>query len=125
VTCQGTRVALERQTRVVYDVVVEDGPGERRWASRYGFGGAGASERAAAEAALEEMERLHRDPDGWGKDWTGGMSPRAAEAVLEAPRAHEDREAADWIGPQVVQLRAQGLWLEPADVADEGSGAST
>jgi len=119
VTCQGTRRALQRAPRVVYDVVVEEPESSRQWTSRYGFDPEGCSERRAAETALAELDRIHHDPQGWQREWTEGMSHREAEAILGDPRTGRDHEAAAWVGPVLDDLRqsgaSRGSWLAPVD----------
>jgi hypothetical protein len=124
VTCQGTRTALQRAPRVVYEVVIEETGSSRSWTSRYGFNPDNGSERRAAEAALAELERIHRDPRGWQREWTAGMSHREMEAFLGDPRAERDREAATWIGPALDGLGPdRGAWLVPAGEAEPASGS--
>ena len=123
VTCQGTRTALQRAPRVVYEVVIEEIGSSRSWTSRYGFSPDDGSERRAAEAALAELERIHRDPQGWQREWTEGMSHREMEAFLGDPRAERDREAAGWIGPALEGLGGgPGDWLVPAGQTEVAHG---
>jgi hypothetical protein len=114
VVSHGERAPLGRQRRVVYEVTVTDDAGNG-WSSRYGLEPPGHSSRAAAEAALDELDRIHRDQHGWVTELVGGMGGRAAEAVRESPQTRRDLEAAGWVGPALAAMREQrdatGTWL--------------
>jgi hypothetical protein len=114
VESQGLRSPLGVRRRVVYAVTVSDAAGHT-WTARYGFEPPSHSVRAAADAALDELDRIHADPERWAAEWTAGFTPREAEAMRASRHTERDVEAAGWAGPLLGAHRAlrarSGSWL--------------
>ncbi|MFN2464174.1 MAG: hypothetical protein ABR573_09780 [Candidatus Dormibacteria bacterium] len=111
----GLKAAGENRPSIVYEVSLS-GPGDPRgWSSSYGLPPASASARRAAEAALDELDEVGRDPAAWVARLTAGMSEDEAEAMLDSPAVKADQRAAGWVAPNLEPLRSQrarwGAWL--------------
>jgi hypothetical protein len=119
VTPQGLRSPLSVRRRAVYEVTVSDDAGHA-WTSRYGFEPPAHSTHAALEAALDELDRIHRDPERWSEVWMQGLSARETEAMRAGRQPSRDVEAAAWAGPLLDPLRqrraASGRWVDPSPV---------
>jgi hypothetical protein len=113
---QGLRTPLNVRRRAVYEVTVSDDSGHA-WSSRYGFTPPAQSTRAAADAALDELARIHGDPRRWSEEWMLGLSERETEAMRAGRQPSRDVEAARWAGPLLDPLRQRrtvsGSWLDP------------
>ncbi|HEY8739965.1 MAG TPA: hypothetical protein VIN56_05190, partial [Candidatus Dormibacteraeota bacterium] len=70
----GLKSAGTNRPSVVYEVSITRADDLRAWSSRYGFAPREASARHAADAALDELEEIWRDHDGWWRRVTEGMS---------------------------------------------------
>jgi len=110
----GSRAPLGRAPRAVYEVTIASGSAER-WTARYGFPLEQAhSSHLAAEAALDDLERLNRDPQGWREELVAGMTDRETVALLESPAAAGAEVAAAWAGP-LLRRDGAGWPLIPED----------
>jgi hypothetical protein len=116
---QGLRSPLSVRRRAVYEVTVSDDAGHT-WTSRYGFEPPAHSVHAAVEAALDELDHIHRDPERWSEVWMQGLSARETEAMRTGRQPSRDVEAAAWAGPLLDPLRQRravsGRWVDPSPV---------
>ena len=114
---RGLKAAGDNPAAIVYNVRVGLATDPRAWASSYGFPPRQASARRAADAALDELDEVARDPDAWIRRVTDGMSEEEAEAMEDSPGVRLDLRAAEWVGPELERLREQrgalGSWLAP------------
>jgi len=111
----GVRATGINRPSIVYEVRVTREGDARSWSSKYGLDPKDDSPEAAAEMALNELDQIWRDREGWAAQATEGMSEDEAEAMLDSPILGRDLRAADWIGPQLDELRpgreSRGGWL--------------
>lgn len=115
-TPKGIRAAGRNPASAVYEVKVTLPGDSRSWASRYGLPAAQNSAAAAAEIALDELDQIWRDPEGWKATALEGMSEDEVEAMEDSPIVRLDFKAAQWIGPYLDAVRpatkdAKGSWL--------------
>jgi len=115
VTPRGLKAAGINRPSIVYVVRVGLPAEGRAWSSSYGFPPRQASARRAADAALDELDEVARDPRAWLRRVTDGMTEDEAEAMIESPGVEQDRTAAEWFGPELaprrVLRRDTGSWL--------------
>jgi hypothetical protein len=112
----GVKAAGANPPSAVYEVRITVSAEARSWSSRYGLPPGGNSARLAAESALDELDQLWRDPDGWKGQALAGMSEDEIEAMEDSPSMRSDVKAAGWIGPELDAVRAQtrdraGVWF--------------
>jgi hypothetical protein len=115
-TPKGIRAAGSAAPSAVYEVRVTIPGDSRSWSSRYGLPPGANSSAAAAEIALDELDQVWRDPDGWKAQALAGMSEDEVEAMEDSPLVRQDFKAAEWIGPHLDAVRsatkeATGSWL--------------
>jgi hypothetical protein len=115
-TPMGVKTAGTNRPSAVYEVRVGVSGDARSWSSRYGLPAGDNSARLAAESALDELDQIWRDPEGWKRQALAGMSEDEVEAMEESPSMRADLQAAAWIGPQLDRVRGstkdrQGAWL--------------
>jgi hypothetical protein len=115
-TPMGVKAAGANRPSAVYEVRVTVAGDSRSWSSRYGLPATDNSARQAAESALDELDQLWRDPDGWKNQALAGMSQDEVEAMEDSPSMQGDLKAARWIGPQLDAVRSEtrertGSWL--------------
>ena len=115
VTPRGLKAAGINHPSIVYVVSVGLPSEGRAWSSSYGFPPRQASARRAAEAALDELDEVARDPEAWVERVTDGMTEEEAEAMIDSPGMENDRHAAEWCAAELAPRRAQrqqaGSWL--------------
>ena len=115
----GVRATGINQPSIVYEVQITRIGDSRRWSSKYGLGLDQDSPELAANMALDELDQIWRDRDGWAAQATKGMSEEETEAMLDSPMLGRDLRGADWIGPGLDDLRpgreSRGSWVEAAD----------
>jgi hypothetical protein len=111
----GARAAGSNRPSAVFEVKVTGADEPRGWSSRYGFDPARATAEKAANAALDELDEIWRDPTTWEARLTAGMSEDETEAMLDSPAARLDLKSARWIGPHLDAARAErdarGAWF--------------
>jgi len=116
VTPKGLKAAGINKASIVYTVRLGLSADPRGWSSGYGFPPREASARRAANAALDELDEVARDPEAWLRRVTDGMTEEEAEAMEDSPGVVLDRRAAAWVGPELERLRPRrrdsGSWLE-------------
>ena len=88
------------------------------WSSSYGLPARDNSAAAAAEIALDELDQIWRDPEGWKAVALAGMTEDEVEAMEDSPPLQLDFRAAQWIGPHLDAIRdatkgARGRWVSP------------
>jgi hypothetical protein len=115
-TPMGVKAAGANRPSAVYEVRVTIAGAPRSWSSRYGLPATDNSARDAAELALDELDQLWRDPEGWKHEVLAGMSEDEVEAMEDSPSMRSDLAAAAWIGPELDKVRAEtrdraGAWL--------------
>src|SRR5258708_7972656 len=112
----GVRAAGANRPSAVYQVSIRVDGRSGTWSSRYGLPATDNSARQAAETALDELDQLWRDPQGWRSQVLAGMSEDEVEAMEESPSMRRDLEAAKWVGPELDAVRrrreSSGSWLE-------------
>ncbi len=118
-TPKGVKSAGTNRPSAVYEVRVSIAGDSRSWSSRYGLPATDNSARHAAESAIDELDQLWRDPEGWKRQALAGMSEDEVEAMEDAPAMQADLKAARWIGPELDAVRAKtrdrvGAWLPEA-----------
>jgi hypothetical protein len=116
----GVKAAGANRPSAVYEVRVNIAGHSRSWSSRYGLLATDNSARQAAESALDELDQLWRDPEGWKRQALAGMSEVEVEAMEESSSMRADLKAATWIGPELDAVRGQtrdgtGAWLSEKD----------
>lgn len=116
-TPKGIKAAGPNPASAVWEVRVTADGDARAWASRYGLPARDNSAGAATEAALDELDQIWRDPDGWKAVALAGMSEDEVEAMEDSPMMQLDFKAAQWIGPHLDAVRAAtkdagGRWLK-------------
>jgi hypothetical protein len=111
----GVKAAGANRPSAVYQVTIHVEGRSAKWSSRYGLPATDNSARQAAEAALDELDQLWRDPDGWRRQVLDGMSEDEVEAMEDSPSMRLDLQASRWVGPQLDAVRGQrettGSWL--------------
>jgi hypothetical protein len=115
-TPMGVKAAGANRPSAVYEVRITKGGDSQTWSSRYGLPATDNSARQAAESALDELDQLWRDPEGWKSQALAGMSGDEVEAMEDSPSMRLDLRAAKWIGPELDAVRAgtrdrTGAWL--------------
>jgi hypothetical protein len=115
-TPKGIKAAGANPASAVWEVRVSAAGDARTWASSYGLPAHDNSAAAAAEIALDEVDQIWRDPDGWRAAVVAGLSEDEVEAVEDSPTFRLDSKAARWIGPHLDGVRdatktATGRWL--------------
>lgn len=115
-TPMGVKASGANRPSAVYEVRVKITGDSRSWSSRYGLPATDNSARMAAESALDELDQLWRDPEGWKRQALAGMSEDEVEAIEDSPATRLDMRAAKWIGPELDAVRGQtrdrtGAWL--------------
>lgn len=115
-TPMGVKAAGANRPSAVYEVRVGIAGDTRSWSSRYGLPATDNSARQAAESALDELDQLWRDPEGWKSQALARMSEDEVEAMEDSPSMSSDLKAAKWIGPELDLVRsdsrdATGAWL--------------
>jgi hypothetical protein len=117
-TPRGIKAAGANPPSAVYEVTITLAGEARSWSSRYGLPATDNSARQAAESALDELDQMWRDPEGWRRQALAGMSEDEIEAMEESSSMPSDLKAAQWIGPELDAVRAQaragGGWLRAA-----------
>ena len=117
----GVKAAGVNRPSAVYEVSIRVDGRSEAWSSRYGLPASDNSARQAAETALDELDQMWRDPDGWRRQVIEGMSEDEAEAMEDSPSMRGDIKAARWVGPELDAARprrdANGAWLGQADEA--------
>src|SRR5258708_36411745 len=112
----GVRAAGANRPSAVYQVSIRVEGRAATWSSRYGLPATDNSARQAAETALNELDHLCRDPEGWRSQVLEGMSEDGVESMEESPSMRRDLEAAKWVGPELDGVRQRrensGSWLE-------------
>lgn len=116
----GVKAAGANRPSAVYQVSIHMEGRSPTWSSRYGLPATDNSARQAAETALDELDQLWRDPDGWRRQVLDGMSEDEVEAMNDSPSMRLDVQASRWVGPQLDAVRrrreASGSWLvEPQE----------
>ena len=114
----GVKASGANRPSAVYEVRVNIAGDSRSWSSRYGLPATDNSARLAAESALDELDQLWRDPEGWKRQALAGMSEDEVEAMEDNPTVRLDFKAAEWIGPCLDAIRdatkgARGRWVSP------------
>ena len=117
-TPKGIRAGGSNPPSAVYEVRVSVAGDARSWSSSYGLPAGDNSAAAAAEAALDELDQIWRDPAGWRASALAGMTEDEVEAMEDSPVVRLDFKAAQWIGPQLDAVRdatkgAGGRWISP------------
>jgi hypothetical protein len=112
----GVKAAGGNRPSAVYEVRVSLSGGSPWWASKYGLPATDNSARQAAEAALDELDEIWRQPEAWRERTLEGMSAEEVEAMEDSPTMRHDLEGARWIGPELDAVRAAtrdraGAWL--------------
>jgi len=115
-TPMGVKAAGVNSPSAVYQVRINIAGDSRSWSSRYGLPATSNSARLAAESALDELDQLWRDFEGWKRQALDGMSEDEVEAMEDSPSMRLDVKAARWVGPELDALRPQtrdrtGAWL--------------
>ncbi|MGB2940079.1 MAG: hypothetical protein WBD38_07270 [Candidatus Dormiibacterota bacterium] len=115
-TPKGIKAAGPNPASAVWEVRVTAAGDARTWASRYGLPARDNSAPAAADAALDELDQIWRDPDGWKAVALAGMSEDEVEAMEDSPMMRLDFKAAQWIGPFLDAVRSHtkeetGYWV--------------
>jgi hypothetical protein len=115
-TPMGVKAAGANRPSAVYEVRITNAGDSRTWSSRYGLPATDNSARQAAESALDELDQLWRDPEGWKSQALSGMSEDEVEAMEDSPSMRLDLRAAKWVGPELDAVRAgtrdrSGAWL--------------
>jgi hypothetical protein len=115
-TPMGVKASGANRPSAVYEVRVKITGDSRSWSSRYGLPATDNSARMAAESALDELDQLWHDPEGWKRQALAGMSEDEVEAIEDSPATRLDMRAAKWIGPELDAVRRQtrdrtGAWL--------------
>ena len=115
----GVKAAGANRPSAVYQVTIHVDGRPPTWTSRYGLPATDNSARQAAETALEELDQLWRDPEGWRRQVLEGMSEDEVEAMEESPSMRLDLQAARWVGPELEAVRRRrqttGSWLEGSE----------
>jgi hypothetical protein len=112
----GVKAAGNNRPSAVYEVRISLSGDSRSWSSKYGLPATDNSARQAAEAALDEVDEIWREPETWRARALEGMTDDEVEAMENGPAMQHDIEAAAWIGPQLDAVRASsrdraGGWL--------------
>jgi hypothetical protein len=115
-TPKGIKAAGSNPSSAVWEVRVVAAGDARTWASSYGLPAHDNSAAAAAEIALDEVDQIWREPDGWRAQALADLSEDEVEAIEDSPMFRLDFKAAQWIGPHLDAVRddtkaVMGRWL--------------
>lgn len=115
-TPKGIRAAGRNPASAIFEVSVRVEGDSRGWSSRYGLPPGHNSAAAATEIALDELDEIWRDPEGYKATALAGMSEDEVEAMEDSPMLRLDFKAAQWIGPFLDAARdatkgATGGWV--------------
>jgi hypothetical protein len=115
---KGIKAAGANPPSAIYEVRVSVEGDSHAWSSSYGLPARDNSAAAAVEVALDELDQIWRDPEGWKAAALSGMSEDEVEAMEDNPTVRLDFKAAEWIGPCLDAIRdatkgARGRWVSP------------